>query len=124
MHLISRLSLVAALAACAPSSRAPSPGTPPTPAPGPAQPPFAQPVPQPPPPDSIRDLVGRLDLARYKTTILGLTQFGDRRQGTDRNRAAVDWIEAQLTSYGCPTERIRYEYTGRQLRLPKNRTRM
>ena len=61
--------------------------------------------------DPIRTLVGRLDLERYKATIKGLTQFGDRRQGTDRNRAATDWIEAQLKSYGCTnTERIRYEY--------------
>ena len=61
--------------------------------------------------DPIRTLVGRLDLERYKATIKGLTQFGDRRQGTDRNRAATDWIEAQLKSYGCSnTERIRYEY--------------
>ncbi len=61
--------------------------------------------------DPVRDLVGRLDLERYKATIKGLTQFGDRRQGTARNRAAVDWIEAQLKSYGCtPTERITYDY--------------
>jgi hypothetical protein len=63
-----------------------------------------------PSPDPIRTLVGRLSLDRYKATLKGLTQFGDRRQGTDRNRAAVDWIEAQLESYGCPTGRIRYEY--------------
>ena len=45
----------------------------------------------------------------YKATIKGLTQFGDRRQGTKRNRDAVDWIEAQLKSYGCTnTERITY----------------
>jgi len=61
--------------------------------------------------DPVRALVGRLDLEKYKATIKGLTQFGDRRQGTDRNRAAVDWIEAQLRSYGCQNvERIRYEY--------------
>jgi hypothetical protein len=60
--------------------------------------------------DPIQALVGRLDLEKYKATIKGLTQFGDRRQGTDRNRAAVDWIEAQLKSYGCPTERIKYVY--------------
>jgi peptidase M28-like protein len=63
-----------------------------------------------PPPDPIKTLVERLDLERYKATIKGLTQFGDRRQGTDRNRQAVDWIEAQLTSYGCPTSRIKYVY--------------
>ena len=44
--------------------------------------------------DPVKVLVGRLDLEKYKATIKGLTQFGDRRQGTDRNRAAVDWIEA------------------------------
>jgi hypothetical protein len=59
----------------------------------------------------IKTMVGRLDLEKYKATIKGLTQFGDRRQGTDRNRAAVDWIEAQLKRYGCtPTERIKYDY--------------
>ena len=68
--------------------------------------------------DSIRALVGRLDLERYKATVKGLTRFGDRRQGTQRNRDAVDWIEAQLRSYGCATERMRYEYTGRQIRPP------
>jgi len=67
-------------------------------------------VTEPVPDDPIRTLVGRLDLERYKATIKGLTQFGDRRQGTDRNRAAVDWIEAQLKSYGCPTERLKYVY--------------
>src|SRR5215510_9017985 len=60
--------------------------------------------------DPIATLAARLDLEKYKATIKGLTQFGDRRQGTDRNRAAVDWIEAQLKSYGCPAERIKYEY--------------
>jgi hypothetical protein len=61
--------------------------------------------------DPIKIAVGRLDLERYKTTVKGLTQFGDRRQGTKRNRDAVDWIEAQLKSYGCTnTERITYNY--------------
>jgi hypothetical protein len=55
-------------------------------------------------------LVGRLDLERYKATLRGLGQYGDRQQGTDRNRAAVDWIEAQLRSYGCAPERIKYVY--------------
>jgi hypothetical protein len=61
--------------------------------------------------DPVRALVGRLDLEKYKATIKGLTEFGDRRQGTDRNRAAIDWIEAQLKSYGCTnTERLKYVY--------------
>jgi len=62
-------------------------------------------------PDPIKILVDRLDLERYKATIKGLTQFGDRRQGTDRNRRAIDWIEAQLKSYSCTNiERLKYDY--------------
>ncbi len=62
-------------------------------------------------PDPIVTLVGRLDLEQYKATIKGLTQFGDRRQGTDRNRAAVDWIEARLRAYGCSdVERVTYDF--------------
>ena len=72
--------------------------------------PAAQPS-VPPVDDAIKTLVARLDLDKYKATINGLTQFGDRRQGTDRNRAAVDWIEAQLKRVGCTnTERITYDY--------------
>ncbi len=75
------------------------------------------------PDDPVRTIVGRLDLEKYKATVKGLTQFGDRRQGTDRNRAATDWIEAQLKSYGCTnTERIHYEYTGRQIRSATDTT--
>ena len=62
-------------------------------------------------PDPAKILVDRLDLERYKATIKGLTQFGDRKQGTDRNRHAIDWIEAQLRSYGCANiERLKYNY--------------
>ena len=61
--------------------------------------------------DPIRQMVQRLDPEKYKATIKGLTKFGDRRQGTDRNRAAIDWIEAQLKSYGCTnTERLTYQF--------------
>jgi hypothetical protein len=61
--------------------------------------------------DPVQLLVNRLDLERYKNTIKGLAQFGDRRQGTKRNRDAVDWIEAQLKQYGCQNvERITYQY--------------
>ena len=77
----------------------------------------AQTAERPAPPDTLRNpeiqqMVARLDLDKYKATVKGLTQFGDRRQGTARNRAAVDCIEAQLKSYGCTnTERIIYTYT-------------
>ena len=63
------------------------------------------------PVDPVAMLVSRLDLDRYKATLKGLTQFGDRQEGTARNRAAIDWIETQLKSYGCSnTERLRYDY--------------
>ncbi|HEX5214872.1 MAG TPA: M28 family peptidase [Vicinamibacterales bacterium] len=61
-------------------------------------------------PDPIQTLVSRLELEKYKATLKGLTQFGDRRQGTQRNRDAVDWIQKQLESYGYTNaERITYD---------------
>ena len=64
--------------------------------------------------DPVRTLVSRLQLEQYKATLKGLTRFGDRRQGTTRNRDAVDWIEAQLQAVGCTsTERITYNYDPR-----------
>ncbi len=61
------------------------------------------------PDEGIQTLVSRLTLENYKSTLKGLTQFGDRRQGTQRNRDAVDWIEAQLQAVGCTnTQRITY----------------
>jgi hypothetical protein len=93
-HTMNRVSVAALIAVLAAPLGAQRVGSPDTLAPNPA----------------IAKLVGRLDLARYKATIKGLTQFGDRRQGTDRNRAAIDWIEKQLQSYGCPTERLTYDY--------------
>jgi hypothetical protein len=69
--------------------------------------------------DPAAQLVARLDLERYKATIKGLTRFGDRRQGTDRNRAAIDWIESQLRGYGCADiARLRYAYSPEQKRSP------
>jgi hypothetical protein len=68
--------------------------------------------------DPIKALAERLELEKYKAVIKGLTQFGDRRQGTDRNLAAVDWIEAQLRSYGCTTQRIKYTFDQSGLQPP------
>ena len=60
---------------------------------------------------AIKELVSRLDLESYKSVIKGLTQFGDRRQGTSRNQKAVDWIEQQLQTVGCSnTKRLTYTY--------------
>jgi hypothetical protein len=96
-----------------PPAPAPAPPTAAKPAPTPT--PAAQPAPTPTPPpgpDFAQILVDRLDLEKYKATIKGLTQFGDRREGTQRNRDAVAWIEQQLKSYGCETSRM--EYTPQQ----------
>src|SRR5204862_3109178 len=49
---------------------------------------------------ATRAIVGRLDLEKYKAHIKGLAQFGDRIQGTQRNRDAIDWLEKQLRSFG------------------------
>jgi len=62
-------------------------------------------------PDPIQTLVSRLTLDDFKTTLKGLTRFGDRRQGTQRNRDAVDWIETRLQGFGCTNaERVVYTY--------------
>ena len=62
--------------------------------------------------DPVSTLVGQLDLEKYKATIKSLTKFGDRRQGTERNRQALNWIEAQLKAYGCENvERLQYQFT-------------
>src|SRR5207249_6253135 len=52
------------------------------------------------PSDHVRTVVSRIELARYKAHNKGLTQFGDRMQGTERNRDAIDWLEKQLQSFG------------------------
>jgi hypothetical protein len=58
-------------------------------------------------------IVDRLDFDSYKELVRGLTEFGDREQGTPRNAAAIDWIEARLRVWGYETERLHYQYTPR-----------
>jgi hypothetical protein len=72
--------------------------------------------------NTIKEIVSRLDLEQYKSVIKGLAQFGDRRQGTARNRRAVDWIEEQLQAIGCAnTQRLHYIYDP-EPRPPRDRT--
>ena len=74
------------------------------------------------PDDPVATLVERLTLDEYKATLKGLTQFGDRRQGTQRNRDAVDWIEAWLQDSGCTnTERVHYVYAPQRFADPPRR---
>jgi hypothetical protein len=64
------------------------------------------------PSDATRSIVARLDLELYKAHIKGLAQFGDRVQGTQRNRDAIDWLERQLRSFGYSNvERHRFMST-------------
>jgi Peptidase family M28 len=66
-----------------------------------------------PPADPVRTVVGRLDLVRYKAHIKGLSQFGDRMQGTERNRDAIAWLDRQLASFGYTNvQRHRYMSAG------------
>ena len=60
------------------------------------------------PADAVRTVVDRLELEQFKAHIKGLAQFGDRMQGTERNRDAIDWIEKQLRSYSN-VERLRFQ---------------
>lgn len=61
---------------------------------------------------AVKAIVDRLDFDSYKSLLRGLTRFGDREQGTQRNVDAMLWIEAQLKSWGYTVERMRYEYQG------------
>jgi hypothetical protein len=60
----------------------------------------------------VMQIVDRLDLDQFKAHVLGLTQFGDRRAGEERNAQAIDWIEAQLKGWGYTTERVKYTHNG------------
>src|SRR5213078_3721723 len=61
------------------------------------------------PSDPVRAIVSRLELERYKAHIKGLSQFGDRMQGTERNRDAINWLEKELRSFGyANVERQRF----------------
>jgi len=62
----------------------------------------------------VKMIVDRLDFDSYKEILAGLTRFGDREQGTERNAQAIDWIEAQLQGWGYETGRIHYQYTPRR----------
>jgi hypothetical protein len=61
------------------------------------------------PPGAISAAAARLSLDRFKGHIQGLSQFGDRLQGTERNRDAIAWLEQQLRSFGY-TNVVRHRY--------------
>jgi len=61
---------------------------------------------------AVKSVVDRLDFDSYKSIVKGLTEFGDRQQGTERNARAIDWIEQQLGSWGYTTERVKYQFNG------------
>jgi hypothetical protein len=69
----------------------------------------------------IQQVVTMLDFNNYKELIRGLTQFGDRRAGTERGNQSIDWIEAQLKSWGYTTERIHYTVGGNDSTPPEPR---
>jgi hypothetical protein len=61
------------------------------------------------PSEPVSTVVGRLSLDRFKSHIKGLAQFGDRMQGSEGNRKAIDWLEQQLKAFGYTNvQRQRY----------------
>ena len=52
---------------------------------------------------AVQTIVDQLDFESYKELVRGLTRFGDREQGTERNARAIDWIEEQLRGWGLET---------------------
>jgi hypothetical protein len=69
----------------------------------------------------VKAVVDRLDLQSYKDLLKGLTRFGDREQGTQRNADAINWIEAQLRGWGYAVERLHYVYRPRGDSTPQPR---
>jgi hypothetical protein len=66
-------------------------------------------------PDSaatVRTIVASADGQRFRANIAALAAFGDRTQGTQGNRDALDWIEVELRGYGYSVERHAYTYLG------------
>lgn len=61
----------------------------------------------------VKAVVDRLDFDSYKEILRGLTEFGDREQGTERNERANDWIENKLQEWGYETARINYQFMPR-----------
>ena len=63
----------------------------------------------------IQKIVARLDFDSFKNLLRGLEQFGDRWAGNPvgpGNQPAVEWIDAQLKSWGYATERVKYSFEG------------
>ena len=60
--------------------------------------------------DPIRTLVSRLDLEKYKATIKGLTAFGDRRQGTERNARPSTGSKRSSRATAVRPSASKYEY--------------
>ncbi len=62
---------------------------------------------------AVEASVARLSITQYKAAVFSLSMFGDRTQGTQGNRDALDWLEAELESYGYTNvERHAYTYQG------------
>jgi hypothetical protein len=62
--------------------------------------------------NAVKAVVDRLNFDGYKALIGSLAEFGERRQGTEQNVAAMHWIAEQLKSWGYEVEQMQYEYQG------------
>lgn len=58
---------------------------------------------------AAQTLVDRLDIELFRSNIETLAGFGTRYWNTEGNRQALDWIEAQLASFGYEVERHTFE---------------
>ena len=74
--------------------------------------------------DPIKALVGRLDLERYKATIKGLAQFGDRRQGRTATVPRSNGSRVRSRAMAAPLSACTTSMTGRQNRRRRHGRRL
>lgn len=73
------------------------------------------------PDPQVEKLLARLELNQFKSNIEQLSQWENRVVDSEGNRAAIDWLEAKLASFGYEVTRHKFTRQARQRRTGGNR---
>ena len=69
----------------------------------------------------VERILARLDINQFKSNIEELSQWENRVVDSDGNRAAIDWLEAKLESFGYEVTRHKFTPQPRRRRTGGNR---